>query len=170
MKAQLDSDERDFDVSDEVMSAIVPSLTFASQLLALLTRSDQIPDSPATLILCFRVGELWTRGEKITYDRIRGRTQIPKSTVSRTMSEMIRVGLLVEKVDPDDRRRRLLEFTPLSERLSRLCVEQFHSVMTRRYGDGVFKLLEAEREKHLAEAARSDSLPPTSEAEVRSRL
>lgn len=91
-------------ISDESLY----ELAWSSAFLA-MHRYGGHPTGEVLLVMTILM--LDAAGEHVTMSELAEITQLPKSNVSRYVSDQVRIGHLKEVIDPSDRRRRVLHPT-----------------------------------------------------------
>lgn len=67
-------------------------------------------------------------GQNVTMSELADVTGLPKSNVSRYVSDQLRIGHLSEKIDPTDRRRRVLHPTAAGREERRWMMDQLRAL------------------------------------------
>ena len=130
---------------------IAALLEFTASFMAEMYRTQFASSTTTMLVIAPMIGELTLKGRPITFETLRERSGLPKSTLSRTISDLLREGWLREEVDPEDRRRRILLPGGRTVALRGIVLGLSESVLKDNFGEDVLDELRYRSLQHASE-------------------
>jgi len=132
------------------ISTVAAMLEFTAAMTREIYELDTTGTSPTMLVIAPLIGEMTLKGETITFQSLQQRSGLPKSTLSRTISALVKDQWIMETVDPEDRRKRVLIPSTRTFELSAKILSITDSVLTSHFGDDILMNL---RDRAIAQGA-----------------